>query len=80
MGRTGVHLETCDNPDETVFLPLNKDNLPRGKLTQGASEIRQVFDIRIQRWVTEYQAEVLIDEHGNRHLAPFPETAPKSST
>jgi len=77
VGRTGSHLGVCDNPDETVFIPLNRDDLSDGKLRSEPPEIRQVFDIRIQRWVTEYQAEVLIDEEGNRHVAQFPDGAPQ---
>lgn len=77
VGHQGSYLEICGNPDETVFLPLSRVNLPAGKLITGEPETRQVFDIRIQRWVTEYQAEVLIDEQGNRYVAPFPDTAPQ---
>jgi transposase len=76
-GRTGAHLGVCDDPDETVFIPLNREDLPRGKLKAETPEIRQVFDIRIQRWVTEYQAEVFIDENGKRYVAPFPDTVPQ---
>lgn len=77
VGRIGTHLETCNNPDEIVILPLNPKDLPPGKWTQVEPETRQVFDIRIQRWVTEYQAEVVIDEQGNRHVATFPDIAPQ---
>ncbi len=76
-GRAGAHLGVCDHPDETVFIPLNRDSLPSGKLRAEPPEIRQIFDIRIQRWVTEYQAEVLIDENGKRYVAPFPDTVPQ---
>lgn len=77
VGRQGTHLELCDTPDETVFIPLNRDDLPNGKLRAETPEVRQVFDIRIQRWVTEYQAEVLIDEDGFRYVAQFPNTVPQ---
>ncbi|MDG4869153.1 transposase, partial [Guyparkeria sp. 1SP6A2] len=36
-------------------------------------ETRQVQDIVIQAVVTEYQAEVLEDDKGQRYVAPFPE-------
>ncbi len=42
-------------------------------------ERRQIFDIKIQRWVTEYQAEVLIDAHGNRYTAEFPNHVTKQT-
>lgn len=49
--------------------------LPRDEDYQdGGVETRQVFSIRIQRFVTEYQAEVLIDGQGNRYVAVFPDT------
>jgi len=46
-----------------------------GEITEAAEvERRQVFDIKICRWVTEYQAEVLTDKiTGNRYVASFPD-------
>jgi len=36
-------------------------------------EKRQEFDIRIRRWVTEYQAKIVEEVHsGVRYTAPFP--------
>lgn len=78
VGHKGYHLDACNNPDDIVFLPLDRASLPPGKLIASEPETRQVFDIRIQRWVIEYQAEVLIDEQGQRHVAPFPDTVPQS--
>jgi len=72
-GRKGVTLEPVENPDEEIFLPLDKDLLPQGhKYTQGTPEKRQVFDLIIQRNVIEYSAEVWIDENGKRYTAEFP--------
>ena len=78
VGHKGHHLKLCENPDETIFLALDRANLPLGQCVQGESEIRQVFDICIRRWVTEYRAEVLIDESGRRHVAPFPDAVAQS--
>jgi transposase len=41
-------------------------------------ETRQVFDIDISRVVTEYRAQILEDEKGNRFIAPFPEGVSKA--
>ena len=41
-------------------------------------ESRQVFDIDIRRVVTEYRAEVLVDQFGNRFTASFPEAVTKA--
>jgi len=41
-------------------------------------ESRQVFDIDISRVVTEYRAQVLEDDKGNRFVAPFPEGVTKA--
>jgi transposase len=37
-----------------------------------------VFDIHICRKVTEYKAQVLVDENGKRFVAPFPEGVGKA--
>jgi transposase len=35
-------------------------------------DCRQVFDIDIRRLVTEYRAQILQDQNGQRFTAPFP--------
>ena len=48
--------------------------MPKGKTYRLAgTETRQVEDIVFQRYITEYQAEILEDEQCNRYVAPFPE-------
>jgi transposase len=37
-------------------------------------EYRQVVDIDFVRMVTEYQAQVLVNEQGKRFVATFPES------
>ena len=34
--------------------------------------MRQVVDIKISRFITEYRAEVLVDNEGNQYIAEFP--------
>jgi transposase len=73
-GRNGVTLELVKNPDEVIALSIDRRTLPReGHYQPGGVEIRQVFSLRIKRFVSEYQAEILIDEKANRYVASFPE-------
>jgi transposase len=48
--------------------------LPRdGQYTSARFEKRQVFNIKISKHVTEYQAEILVDQTGRKFTPPFPE-------
>jgi transposase len=74
QGHTGNHLELVDDPDQVELLEVERATLPPdGNFQCIGFERRQVFDIRISRVVTEYQAEILEDERGRRVVAPFPE-------
>ncbi len=78
-GHAGNHLARVDDPDEIKELLIDRRTLPRGvKVTDAGYEWRQVFDVDISRFVTEYRAQILEDEQGNRYVASFPEsvTAP----
>ncbi|MDQ7049143.1 MAG: DUF6444 domain-containing protein [Enterobacterales bacterium] len=70
----GTTLKQIDDPDEIETIQIDRRSLPKGHDYQDAGfESRQVFDIEITRMVTEYQAQVLVDENGKRFKAPFPE-------
>lgn len=72
-GHEGTTLKQIDEPDEVELLQIDRRTLPRGDYEEAGVERRQVFDIQICRWVTEYQAEVLINKiTGNRYVASFP--------
>ena len=61
------------------MIQINRRTLPKGHYQEAEVERRQVFDIQICRWVTEYQAEVLIDKiTGSRYVAPFPDEVGKA--
>lgn len=77
-GRIGATLQKVDNPDEIKLLKLDRTTLPPGEYKVDGFESRQVFDIDIRRVVTEYRAEVLIDQFGNRFTASFPESVTKA--
>ena len=74
-GHPGRHLAMADDPDEVRVLKVDRRTLPRGaQYHEVGYERRQVFDIDIAQFVTEYRAEILEDEQGNRHVAAFPES------
>ena len=73
-GHTGTTLQKVDDPDLVKQLKVDRRSLPKGrKYQQDGYETRQVIDIDISRFVTEYQAQVLKDDQGNRFVADFPE-------
>ena len=70
-GRKGVTLKPVDNPDEIQRINLDRRTLPRGNWHEVGAERRQVVDLRIERYVTEYHAQVLENEHGQRPVRWF---------
>jgi transposase len=71
-GHKGHRLEKVDNPDIIEELRVDKRRLPKGEYKEVGYESRQVFDIRISCEVTEFRAEILEDQGGNRFVAEFP--------
>jgi transposase len=53
-------------------LTLDQRSLPKGVYREVGFEARQVIDIQIERRVTEYRAQVLHNEQGQRFVAEFP--------
>jgi len=72
-GHKGTTLKAVEEPDEVKIIKCDRRKLPKGKYKVVGYDKRQVFDIEISTIVTEYQAEILEDEEGNRFTAPFPE-------
>ncbi len=73
-GHKGATLQPVDDPDEVTEIRVDRRTLPKGPTYRVVGhETRQVIDIDISRFVTEYQAQVLEDDQGNRYVAPFPE-------
>jgi len=78
-GHTGSTLRQIDDPDEIEQLKVDRQTLPKGHEYKDIGiETRQVFDIALSRIVTEYQAQVLQDETGNRFVATFPDGVTKA--
>jgi len=77
-GHVGTTLKKVDDPDIIEPINIDRRTLPSGRYHEVDYEARQVFDIDISRVVTEYRAQVLEDENGNRYVAPFPEGVTKA--
>ncbi len=77
-GHVGSTLEKVTTPDETKVISIDRATLPQGQYREDGFETRQVFDIHICRKVTEYQAQVLVNEKGQRFVAPFPDGVTKA--
>lgn len=71
-GRSNQPLQPVDDPDDVQILSIERQTLPEGSYRQGDDEVRPVIDIDISRFVTEYRAEVLLNDAGERFVAPFP--------
>lgn len=72
-GHQGNQLQPVDNPDEVEILPIDRRMLPPGHYREAGYEARQVVDIEFVRIVTEYRAQVLMNEQGRRFVAAFPD-------
>ena len=77
-GHVGSTLKKVDDPDKVELIKIDRSALPPGKYRQVGFDTRQVFDIDISRVVTEYRAQILEDDNGNRFVAPFPKGVTKA--
>jgi transposase len=76
-GHVGTTLKKVDDPDKVELIEIDRRHLPPGRYQDVGFESRQVFDIDISRVVTEYRAQILEDDKGNRFVASFPEGVTK---
>ena len=67
-GRVGKTLP----PGEVKVILVERDFLPKGHYREVGFQKRQVVDIDISKIVTEYQAQILENEHGKRFVDEFP--------
>lgn len=72
-GHKGARLEPVENPTIIEEIVIDRRSLPSGKWKPGGYDKRQVFDIEVSFSVTEYRAEILINELGEAFVAEFPE-------
>ena len=71
-GRIGTQLKQVKDPDIIENLNIDKSTLPKGNYCDAGYEARQIVDFNVSILITEYRAQVLIDEHGKRYVAQFP--------
>jgi transposase len=69
-GHIGKTLKQVADPDIVKPIPIDRSLLPPGEYRKVGHETRQVIDLDISTVVTEYQAEVLEDQHGKKYVAP----------
>jgi len=79
QGHIGTTLKKIDDPDKIEIIKVDRSLLPKGKYREIGFETRQVFDIDISRFVTEYRVQILEDERGRRYTASFPEGVTKAA-
>ncbi len=72
-GHVGTTLKPVSDPDIVKEIRVDRSVLPPGRYRCCGHEARQVIDLDITTLVTEWRAEVVEDEQGRRHVAPFPE-------
>ena len=72
-GHIGATLKPVTDPDIVNEIPVDRSHLPLGHYRTVGHEARQVIDLDVTTVVTEWRAEILIDEQGKRYVAPFPE-------
>lgn len=73
LGHTGTTLQQVADPDEINIIPIDRSTIPPGRYRDVGHESRQVIDLNISKFVTEWQAQVLEDSQGKRYVAPFPD-------
>jgi transposase len=72
-GHVGTTLVKVPDPDVVRTLVVDQSSLPPGVYREVGFEARQVVDVDITTCVTEFRAQVLEDQNGNRYTAPFPD-------
>ena len=72
-GHVGTTLKPFDEPDVIKTIPVDRSGLPDGIYTELGFEARQVVDLDISACITEWRAQILMDQNGKRFIAPFPD-------
>lgn len=70
-GRIGTTLGAVDDPDTVHVIKIDKRGLPPGHYNDAGFERRQVIELQIERVVTEYRAQILHNDNGQRFVASF---------
>ena len=70
-GHEGSQLKPLENPDEIIYIPYNEATNFTADYSFDDYQVRQVIDLKISRHVTEYRAEIITDQDGNKCYASF---------
>ena len=73
VGHPGITLQQSDNLDAKIEIKVNREWLPTGIWKDAGNEKGQVFDLKIVKHITEYRAEIVVNEKGEQVITPFPE-------
>jgi transposase len=71
-GHVGTTLKQTSDPDQIKEIKVDRSTLPHGSWRVVGFETRQVVDVDISSFVTEWRAEVLEHQNGKRYVAEFP--------
>ena len=77
-GHRGATLKPVTDPDEVRVIEIDHRTLPQGTYRDVGYEARQVIDIDISSFATEWRAQILEDQNGKRYVAPFPKDVTRS--
>lgn len=73
-GRIGRTLKAVEKPDLIENIEVDYSQLPPGRWRDSGRYLRrQVFDVTVNTVVTEYRAQILVNEQGQEFHAPFPD-------
>jgi transposase len=72
-GHVGTTLKQFAEPDVVRAITVDQTTLPPGAYHEVGFEARQVVDLDISSCVTEWRAQILVDQNGKRFTAPFPD-------
>jgi len=72
-GHVGTTLKPFPDPDLVRVIPVDRNTLPQGDYRSVGFETRQVVDLDISKFITEWRAEILENHKGTRYVATFPQ-------
>ena len=68
----GSTLKPVDDLDDIHTINIDKRTLPAGDYHEAGFERRQIIDLRVERYITEFRAQILENADGQRFVAQFP--------
>jgi len=72
-GHVGTTLKQVAEPDVVRTISVDQSLLPPGTYHEVGFDARQVVDLDVSTWITEWRAQILADQNGKRYTAPFPD-------